>query len=705
MIFEAFAQGDGTTARIYGGTGLGLSISRELVGLLGGEITVVSSSGKGSTFTIYLPSDRDATSAPTLAPVRTAPGPEPAVTPVAPTFSAVGDRAGSEVDAAPHREQGRDLDYHPFEGTKVLVVDDDSRNIFAIRALLERGHANVVVAESGADALATLEQTTDIDIVLMDIMMPVMDGYEAIRAIRGIERLAALPVIAVTAKTENGERERCIDAGANDYVPKPIDVDVFVDAIVPWLPTGRLAADGGEAGAVQGARILVVVDDDVRSIFAITALLERGRADVTVVESGAEALDVLERSPDFDVVLMDVVMPVIDGYGTTRAIRAIDRFASLPIIAITSECTEDERQRCLEAGVSDYISKPADTIQFLAIVEPWLPKRASLAAPDEALVEHAGSMADRRRQSGREDSPIDGVKILVVDDDIRNIFAMTALLERGRADVTVVESGSEALTVLERTPDFDIVLMDIMMPTMDGYTTIRAIRSIERFKGLVVIAVTGKATAGERQRCLDAGANDYVPKPVDAAELIASLRPWLPTAPGTRSVVAVGGAAEPKGTVGPNRTAEPNRTKRARSAARGLEDSAIDGLKILVVDDDFRNIFAMTALLERSHANVVVAESGADALDVLDRTPDIDLVLMDIMMPIMDGYDTMRAIRAIDRFASLPIVAVTGKAGSGERQRCIDAGANAHVPKPVDNAELLAALKPWLPTTPAQPAA
>ena len=402
--------------------------------------------------------------------------------------------------------------------------------------------------------------------------------------------------------------------------------------------------------------------------------------------------------PDFDVVLMDILMPVMDGYETTRAIRAIDRFAELPIIAVTVKTAEDERQRCLEAGASGYISKPVDTIEFLAIVEPWLPTKPTISTPKEPVLEHTEATSDRRRPSGREDSPIDGVKILVVDDDIRNIFAMTALLERGRADVTVVESGSEALSALERMPDFDIVLMDIMMPMMDGYETTRAIRSIDRFKGLVVIAVTGKATAGERQRCLDAGANDYVPKPVDAAELIASLRPWLPASSDIRSAVAPDGAAELD-------RAEPKARKRGRSPARGLEDSGIDGLKILVVDDDFRNIFAMTALLERSHADVVVAESGADALAVLERTPDIDLVLMDIMMPIMDGYDTMRAIRAIDRFASLPIVAVTGKAGSGERQRCIDAGANAHVPKPVDNAELLAALKPWLPTTPARPAA
>ena len=132
------------------------------------------------------------------------------------------------------------------------------------------------------------------------------------------------------------------------------------------------------------------------------------------------------------------------------------------------------------------------------------------------------------RSNGRAASPIDGVKVLVVDDDLRNIFAMTTLLERGRADVIVVESGADAIATLERTSDIDIVLLDIMMPVMDGYETIRAIRAIGRFKSLAIIAVTGKAMAGERQRCLDAGANDYVPKPVDTAELLAALRPWLP---------------------------------------------------------------------------------------------------------------------------------------------------------------------------------
>ena len=193
--------------------------------------------------------------------------------------------------------------------------------------------------------------------------------------------------------------------------------------------------------------------------------------------------------------------------------------------------------------------------------------------------------------------------------------------------------------------------------------------------------------AGERKRCIDAGANDYVPKPVDQAELFAALRPWLPPAHDQRAALA------PSRTINRrSRRASPQRSGLPRTRPwppAAIEASTLDGLKILVVDDDFRNIFAMTALLERGHADRVVAESGAEAIATLERTPDIDIVLMDIMMPVMDGYDTIRAIRRIDRFEVLPIVAVTGKAAAGERQRCIDAGADDYIPKPVDTGELL----------------
>jgi CheY-like chemotaxis protein len=406
--------------------------------------------------------------------------------------------------------------------------------------------------------------------------------------------------------------------------------------------------------------------------------------------------------PEFDLVLMDIMMPGMDGYETMRAIRAIDQFASLPIIAVTAIVTSTERQRCLEAGANDYVPKPVDTKELLAALTPWLP--ATLAAqtatgtatPSRQIV---GTPVDNPIPNGSGDGAglIEGLRILVVDDDFRNIFAMTALLERNLADVTVVESGPEALAVMDLAPDFDVVLMDIMMPGMDGYETIREIRKIDRFRSLPIIAVTAKLTAGERERCLEAGATDYVPKPVNSTELLAALRPSL-----TAALAIDLGAPVPALTlldsvvIDKTVRSEPSVTSQPRRAQ--IDPSPIRGLKVLVVDDDFRNIFAMSALLERGEAEVTLVESGADALAALERVPDIDVVLMDVMMPVMDGYATMRAIRAIDRFAELPIIAVTGKTTPGERERCIDAGANDYVPKLLDTVALLEALKPWLPS-------
>ncbi len=230
-IFEAFSQVDGTTARGYGGTGLGLSISRALVDLLSGAITVESALGEGSTFTVYHPVGLLPTAVNATVVASEKPAPKSYLS--IDVNEVATEKSSLKLDRLPLR----DLDDGLISGLKVLVVDDDFRNVFAMTALLERGQAHVMAAESGLEAIAALELTPDIALVLMDIMMPGMDGYDTIRAIRKLEQFEKLPIVVVTGKVMPDERQRCMDAGANDYVPKPVDTAELVAAIRPWLPT------------------------------------------------------------------------------------------------------------------------------------------------------------------------------------------------------------------------------------------------------------------------------------------------------------------------------------------------------------------------------------------------------------------------------------------------------------------------------------
>jgi CheY-like chemotaxis protein len=273
-----------------------------------------------------------------------------------------------------------------------------------------------------------------------------------------------------------------------------------------------------------------------------------------------------------------------------------------------------------------------------------------------------------------------GMHVMVVDDDPRSIVALSALLRRVELKVLSAERGEHGVTLLRGTPDIDLVLVDIMMPGMDGYATMRAMRELPSGERIPLVASTAKVEAGERQRCLDAGASAYVTKPVDTAQLLEVLGEWLP-------------ASED---VPPTPDDRPPALKSLpTNEKRG--GSHVAGMKVLVVDDDFRNVFPLSALLERVNVETLSAGNGNQGIQLLSQSPDVDLVLVDIMMPGMDGYATMRAMRELPSGTDVPLVAVTAKVEAGERQRCIEAGASGYVPKPVDAAQLLDVLGEWYP--------
>jgi CheY-like chemotaxis protein len=298
------------------------------------------------------------------------------------------------------------------------------------------------------------------------------------------------------------------------------------------------------------------------------------------------------------------------------------------------------------------------------------------------------------------------MKVIVVDDNFNNIVAISGLLKRVDLEVLSAERGEWGVTLLRETPDVDLVLVDIMMPGMDGYATMRAMRELPAGDEVPLIAYTVKVDPGERERCLDAGASAYVTKPVDTAELLQVLGKWLPTElPPIRDASALeaspGSLFTPPESNG-NGAVTPTPEVRALKPLPALDHparTALTGMKVMVVDDDFRSVFAIAALLKRLHVHVVSAESGEQGIALLKQIPDVDLVLVDIMMPGVDGYQTMRAMRKLPSTARIPLVAFTAKVADGERQRCIDAGASAYIPKPIDTAQLIEVLGEWLPAT------
>jgi CheY-like chemotaxis protein len=357
LIFEAFQQADGSTARKYGGTGLGLSISRELARLLDGEIRVDSEFGAGSTFTLYLPQRTQA---------------------IASASAHLHDPYAEPVL--------QPTDILMDERRSVLIVEDDPIQRDAVTALISVPNVRVVAVETGGQALHALK-SEPFDCMVFDLNLPDIDGYDLLEMIDRDERLHGLPVVIHTAAEVSGEEalrlQRLVRAVVVKDARSPVRLLEETTRILAGhdadLATDVLSGDAAPAeddadDDVLAGRQVLIVDDDLRNIFALSSVLERHRMTVLFAENGREGIETLEKSEAVDIVLMDVMMPEMDGYDTTREIRRSARFADLPIISLTAKAMKGDREKCIAAGASDYITKPVDTRQLLAVMRYWLKK-------------------------------------------------------------------------------------------------------------------------------------------------------------------------------------------------------------------------------------------------------------------------------------------------------------------------------------------
>ena len=497
IIFEAFQQADGSTSRRYGGTGLGLSISREITKLLGGELSVASTPGKGSTFRLVLPLSYH---------VARAVVPQPVVREreLTPLNIANQSRkvARQIVDASdlPFPDDRSQLE----PGDRVLlVIEDDPVFAAILRDMAQKRGFKCIVALSGHDGLA-LAKAHRPDAISLDLALPDMDGWVVLDRLKHEPDTRHVPVHILSAKAD---KRRGYECGALAVLEKPVTQDTM-DAVLVEL----------QALLNQRIRKLLLVEDDETQRLAIIELVGDDDLEITAVANAEDALRHLEDT-SFDCMVLDLKLPGMSGLDFIQQLRTKSDLKRLPIIVYTGKELTKEEQLGL--------SQVAETVIIKDVRSP------------ERLLQEAALFLHRREASLPEgkrkilrslvhgDPALQDKTVLVVDDDVRNIFAITTVLEQHQMIVINAENGREALTQLAAHPQVEAVLMDIMMPEMDGYEAIRQIRKDPTKQSLPIIALTAKAMRGDREKCIEAGASDYVTKPVDPEQLISLLRVWL----------------------------------------------------------------------------------------------------------------------------------------------------------------------------------
>ncbi|RZJ82341.1 MAG: response regulator [Flavobacterium sp.] len=488
VIFEAFQQEDGSTSRKYGGTGLGLSISKELVNLLGGEIKVESEQGVGSKFTLFIPQNLVVSVQPDLV-------------------------AEEVVEVLPVVEsEAKQFDFTvATEGSNnLLIVEDDIHFAEILKAYaIEKGFTPTL-AYSGDKGLELANSLLP-DAIILDVMLPVMDGWSILKKLKSNPATKDIPVHMMSAGNEKETKAK--QEGAIGFLQKPIEKEKLDQAFDLLIQKHQYTLKN----------VLVIEDQILQSNTLTEQLISRG-AKVAQAYTGQEALEMIDNQ-HFDCIILDLKLPDISGFDLLDKIKAKEELKHIPVIINTAmELDRDKMAHIMQYTEAMVLKTNKSNDRLLDEVSLFINKLQN-TAPTSANI--STKSAPAKKHASTLEKALKDKTILITDDDMRNIFALSSALQAYEIKIVIANNGLEALDKLAENKEIDLVLMDIMMPEMDGYEAMKKIRAQKQFESLPIIALTAKAMKNDREKCIEAGANDYISKPVDVDKLLSMLRVWL----------------------------------------------------------------------------------------------------------------------------------------------------------------------------------